>query len=122
MRFENILFALMTLAALDADALEVRPSPYDTIATRNLFQLHAPPTIVEVLPKPPPLRKATLTGILTILGRPMAFITIDALKPGEPAVAVMLAEGQTLNGIEVTSIDKLAAVVTILNERESQIL
>src|SRR5581483_10068497 len=91
------LVALTGLGALDAMALEARESPYDRIAQRNLFQLHAPPVIVETpAPKPPP-RKITLTGITTILGRRLALITIEASK-SQPADSVMLAEGQAMDG------------------------
>jgi hypothetical protein len=116
------MFLLAMAATLNANALEVRPSPYDKIPERNLFQLHPPIAAkVDVENKPPPLRKATLTGITTILGTRLAFITIEASK-SQPAELATLAEGQALGGIEVKDIDDKAAMVRILNEGEVQIL
>lgn len=120
-RMGTIALLAMSLAALDAQALEVRQSPYDRIVERNLFQLHGPP-IDHVEPPPkPPLRKATLTGIATILVQPVAFITIEGTK-SQREESVMLANGQRVNGVEVQGIDERAGVVRILNDGESQIL
>jgi hypothetical protein len=120
-RFGTIFILVMGLAAFNSHALEARPSLYDKIPERNLFQLHAPTVRTIDLPPKPPLRKATLTGITTILGRRLAFITIEATK-SQPAESVTLAEGQALNGIDVKGIDEKAAVVKILNDGELQIL
>jgi hypothetical protein len=118
----TIFLLAVGLATLDANALEVRQSPYDKIVERNLFQLHGPPMVfTDATPKPSLLRKATLTGIATILERPVAFITIEGTK-SQPADWVMLANGQRVNGIEVKGIDERAGVVRILNESELQIL
>ena len=112
----------MGLSAFDALALDIQPCPYDKIPERNLFQLHAPATlIVEPPSKPPQIRKATLTGIHTILGRPVAFLTIEGTK-SQSAELLTLRQGQALSGIEVKSIDEKAAVVRILNNGELQIL
>jgi len=112
---------VMSLAALHANALEVREAPYDRIAERNVFQLHGPPVVtVEAIPKPQ-LRKATLTGIITILGRPVAFITIEGIR-SQPPDSIMMGEGQALNGIEVKAVDEKAGMVRILNGDELQIL
>ena len=116
------LLALTGFAALNAHALEVRQSPYDKIAERNLFQLRAviaePPT---TLPPPKPLRKVTLTGITTILGKRLAFITIEGTK-SRPAESVIIAEGASVNGIEMKEIDEKAGVVRVLNDGKLQIL
>ena len=111
----------MSLAALQANALEVQQSPYDKIPQRNVFQLHGPPPANVDPPPKPPLRKVTLTGILTILRGPVVLITIEGIK-SQPAEWVMLLNGQRVNGIEVKSIDERAGVVRILNEGELQIL
>ena len=113
---------VISFAAVDAGALEVQQSPYDKIAERNLFQLHAATVLIkDSAPKPPPLRKVTLTGITTILKRTVAFITIEGTK-GQPAESMMIEESQALDGIEVRAIDEKAGVVKILNGDEMQIL
>jgi len=118
----TISLLAMSLAALNVSALEMQPSPYIKIAERNLFQLHAPVTSPKT-PEPvaKPLRKTTLTGIATILKRPVAFLTIEGIK-SQPAEFVMVVNGQFVNGIEVKSIDERAGAVRILNDGESQIL
>jgi hypothetical protein len=122
MNWERTTFLLvMNFAVLHAGALEERQTPYDRIAERNVFRLHAAEVIKDVPPKPVPLRKITLTGITTILGRPLAFITIEGTKL-QPGDSVMIGEGQAMNDIEVRSIDERAGVVRILNGTELQIL
>jgi len=112
----------VSFAALNAQALEVRESPYDKIAARNLFDLHpavttsqTPPPVVQQLPN------VKLTGITTILGKPLALLTIAATK-SQSAESVILALGQAVNGIEVKAIDEKAGVVRILNGGEPQML
>jgi hypothetical protein len=98
-------------------------SPYAEIAKRNVFGLSAPViTVVAPTTKPLALPKITLTGITTILGRRMAFLTISAVKAGEAAESFMLAVGQGVNDIEVKNIDERAGVVSVVNHGESQIL
>jgi hypothetical protein len=121
-RGTKYLLALTGFAALSAQALEVRQSPYDKIAERNLFQLGA--VIAEpqtpLLP-PKPLRKVTLTGITTILGKRLAFITIEGTK-SQPAESVIISEGAAVDGIEMKEIDEKAGVVRVLNDSKLQIL
>jgi len=120
-RIGTISLLALGVATLSAHALEVRQSPYDKISERNLFQLHAAP----IPPPPPPTvnppPKATLTGITTILGKRLAFITIEGTK-ARPGESMILVEGQAVNGIEVKGIDEKAGVVKILNGGELQIL
>jgi hypothetical protein len=120
-RMGTIFLSALSLVALDAVAIEARTSPYDKIAERNLFQLHAPAVVAEAGPKPPPLRKITLTGIATTFGKAVAFITIEGIR-AQPAESLMLMSGQMVNGIEVREIDERAGVVRILNGEELQIL
>jgi hypothetical protein len=69
---------------------------------------------------PPP--KITLTGITTILGKKVTFLTTPPVKPGTPPESVMLAEGQAQNEIEVKSIDEKAGVVQVINHGEPETL
>jgi len=98
--------------------------PYDGIVERNVFNLHAPPPPVNpadlVQHTPPP--KITFTGITTILGKKLAFLTIPAPKPGALPESMMLAEGQAQNEIEVKQIDDKAGIVKVLNHGEAQTL
>jgi hypothetical protein len=121
-RIGTISLLVVSFATLNASALEAQQSPYNKIAGRNVFQLHAPVVVnVEGPPKTSPLRKATLTGITTILERQVAFITIEGTK-SQPAEAVMIGKGQAVNGIEVKVIDEKAGAVRILNDGKLQIL
>ena len=121
-RFKNLLWLLlMASSALGVKALTLE-TPYDAIAARNVFHLHSAPQAEPPPPKPTPLPKITLTGIVTILGRPMAFITINGIKAGEPPQSLMMVEGQAADGVEVKSIDERAGIVKVLNGGEWQIL
>ena len=99
-------------------------APYDSIVERNVFNLHAPPPAVDpktlVPPTPPP--KLTLTGITTILGKKVTFITMPAMKPGAPPESLALAEGQAQNEVEVKAIDEKAGVVKVVNHGDEQTL
>lgn len=98
--------------------------PYDGIVERNVFNLHAPPPAVnpaDLIAKAP-VPKVTFTGITTILGKKLAFLTIPGTKPGSPPESMMLAEGQAQMGIEVKQIDDKAGIVKIVNHEEPQTL
>ncbi len=114
---------LLSSLAANAAISGVQDSPYAGIVGRNVFGLSAP--VVSHDPpatKPIALPKITLTGITTILGRSVAFITVAGVKPGEAAESFMLAEGQGVNDIEVKNIDERAGVVSIVNHGELQLL
>ena len=119
-RIGTLLLLALSVSALDAQALEARQTPYDKIAERNVFQLHAAPILKEPQITPPPLRKVTLTGI-TILEKRLAYITIEAIK-SQPSESVTIPEGESVKEIRVQSIDERAGVVRILNGGELQIL
>ncbi|HWD91267.1 MAG TPA: hypothetical protein VG938_02855 [Verrucomicrobiae bacterium] len=112
------------LLVTGASAMSEATSPYDGIVERNVFNLHAPPAKVDpeslIQHTPPP--KVTFTGITTILGKKLAFLTIPGAKPGALPESMMLAEGQAQNEIEVKQIDEKAGVVKITNHGESQTL
>src|SRR5947209_8571482 len=99
-------------------------SPYSGIVARNVFNLHDPPKPPdpESLIKKDPLPKLTLTGITTILGKKVTFLTIPPAKPGAPAESFMLAEGQAQSEIQVTQIDEKAGVVKVINHGEPETL
>jgi hypothetical protein len=98
--------------------------PYNGIVERNVFNLHAPPAApnpADLIAKTP-VPKVTFTGITTILGKKLAFLTIPATKPGSPPESMMLAEGQAQMGVEVKQIDDKAGIVKIINHEEPQTL
>jgi len=120
-RIGTISLLAFGVAALNAHALEARQSPYDKIVESNLFKLQAKPILP---PPPPPVNqppKVALTGITTILGKRLAFISVEGTKL-HPTESMILAEGQAANGIEVKGIDEKAGVVRIFNCGELQIL
>ena len=99
---------------------------YDGIVERNVFNLHPPPKppsadeLAAQNKQPPP--KITLTGITTILGKKITFLTVPSAKPGGPAEALTLTEGQAQNEIEVKEIDEKAGVVKVINHGIEQTL
>lgn len=74
------------------------------------------PTAARVIPK------ITLTGITTILGRKVAFVTIASAKPGLPAEFLMLTEGQSSRGFEVKEIDTKTGRVKVVGYGERMAL
>jgi len=125
MRRLTILLMVIGVASApiaEAAMSRLEDSPYNGIAPRNLFGLHAPVVVTAppVAPVAPP--KITLTGITTIYGKRVAFFTVAAIKPGQPQESFMLAEGQGFNGVEVTAIDERAGVVKVMNHGEPQVL
>jgi len=117
----GMLFGISAGAATSESGSE---GPYNAIVERNVFNLHAPPPAVNpadlVKKTPPP--NVTLTGITTILGKKVTFLTAPPTKPGSPPDAMMLAEGQAQDDIEVKSIDEKAGVVQIINHGEPETL
>ncbi len=114
-------FAASPAATADSAATG---NQYDEIVERNVFNLHAPPpppNPEDLIKKTPP-PKLTLTGITTILGRKLVFLTMPAAKPGAAPDSVMLAEGQGENEVEVRSIDEKAGVVKVSNHGQDQTL
>ena len=97
--------------------------PYHRIVERNVFSLRAPQSSIvrdaEAKAKPPSIK---LTGITTILGRKVTFLTIPAAKPGGPTQSFMLTEGQMQDEIEVIQIEERAGIVKIVNHGEAQTL
>ena len=123
----NLRFGLLAGAFLGASAMMIIPlvaaeNPYNAIIERNVFNLHPPPPPVNpadlVKKAPPP--KVLMTGISTLSGRKVVFLTLPPLKPGGPPELLTLAEGQAQDEIEVKSIDDKAGVVQIVNHGEPQ--
>lgn len=119
-----VLIGVLLGAASKAAVADTTSRPYDGIVERNVFNLHPPAPVVnpaDLIPKTPP-PKITLTGITTILGRKLTFLTTPGSKPGALPESVALAEGQAQNDIEVKTIDEKAGIVKVINHGESQTL
>jgi hypothetical protein len=118
---KRTVLLLGSLLAVGSQALSwnaLANNPYSLIKERNAFGLKDPPPPApppEQPPPPaPPAAKVTLTGITTLLGKKKAFLEI--LEPGgREAKKPILMEGETLDGIEVISIDVDKNEVVIKN-------
>ena len=92
-------------------SVENSGNPYRPIADRNVFGLKPPVRT----PAPPPVRvelpPITLAGLLTILGKKQALITVHV--PGKPPQSHILAEGERVGVIEVLQVDEIAGKVEI---------
>jgi hypothetical protein len=99
-----------------ATAIAGTENPYQGIVDRNVFGLRPPPPPPSNEPPKPPIPAINLQGITTILGKKMAFMTIQLPpKGGEPAkpTSFMLSEGERDGDIEVVSIDEVAGTVKV---------
>jgi hypothetical protein len=109
-----LMASLLCTFAAEASVSTPYNGIYNGIADRNLFGLRAPvPSGVENPAPTPAIPKITLTGITTILGRKVAFVTIASVKTGQPPEFLMLAEGQAADGFEMKEIDEKAGFVKI---------
>jgi hypothetical protein len=118
-----LLVGISLASTASAVVVDGRNSPYQTIMDRNAFRLSpAKPVVAEPVVKPISFPKITLTGITTILGRKMVFLTIAANKPGEMPRSLVFTEGQAAYEVEVKSIDVNGGVVSLVNHGESQTL
>jgi len=120
----GVLLSAGAMAATPRDEAAADNHPYNAIIERNVFNLHAPPPPLnpEDLIKKTPPPKLTLTGITTILGRKLVFLTMPASKPGTAPESIMLAEGQAQDEVEVKTIDEKAGVVKVMNHGQDETL
>ena len=96
-----------------AEASVNEGNPYRPIAVKNIFRLREP-LIERIQTNPPALAKITLTGITTILPRPLALF--EWSEPGQQKKNYStLTEGQSEGPIEVLRIDAKAGSVTLKN-------
>jgi hypothetical protein len=93
-------------------------NPYQGIVDRNVFGLRPPPPPPSNEPIKPPPPAVSLTGISTILGRKLAFMSVQLPpKPGEPAKPgpqfLTLGVGEREGEIEVIDIDEKGGIVKL---------
>jgi hypothetical protein len=118
-----LFVGFVSTCSMNAVTSQQLVAPYHGIVERNVFDLRAPVIRAkEPSVKPIVLSKITLTGITTIFGRTIAFMTIAGDRPGQLPESVMLAEGQTFHDIEVKTIDCKGGIVQIINHGAAQIL
>jgi len=110
--FAGLVSPTMFAAAPDAN-------PYRLIGQKNSFRLQPPVnTRVEVLS---PSAKIGFQGLTTVLGRPLALMTVR--PPGNaPEVSVILGEGDRTACVEVIQISESGKTVKLLNCDTTQIL
>lgn len=124
MRLSRIICCIGALAwvAFPAVSWGERSNPYQSIVERNPFALKPPPPPVPppdpnpVSAVPPP--KITLTGIISTFSEPKALLEIVSQEPGKGGAVkrpIPLREGESLDGIDVLSIDVANSVVKIRN-------
>src|SRR5437867_4012161 len=97
---------------------DTKSNPYESIATRNPFQLKDPPPPPQ-LPDPNEVAKAPpatveVTGVLNMLSKKMALLEIVP-GPGKPPVKRTLQEGERDDAVEVLMIDVENGEVKINN-------
>ncbi len=94
-------------ATLTAGDVSSTNNPYSTIAARNIFGLHAPPTAT---PDQPPEPDAIITpnGIVSIFGPARVLFKVREK-------AYVLGEGQRQDDIEVLKIDETKQIITFNN-------
>jgi hypothetical protein len=93
-------------------------NPYQGIVDRNIFGLRPPPPPPSTDPVKPPPPAVSLTGISTILGRKLAFMSVqippkagEQAKPGPQFLT--LGVGEREGEIEVIDIDEKGGIVKL---------
>lgn len=123
-----ILTASLSAVAFKAQAVVNQPdhSVYESIAHRNVFDLHGPPQKAESQPDIPPPTKIRLTGITTILGDKRALLMVQEPtvhgKPPEKEESVILSEGQRQGGIQLLEVNPTAGTVKLENDGKVSIV
>lgn len=119
---------ITVLAALSCSSLfaEDDANPYSSIVARNVFSLVPVPTNPPAdVKQPDPPAKITPNGIMTLFGQlQVLFKVATPPKPGQPPQdqSYVMSEGDRQDGIEVTKIDREAAVITFNNHGIVQVL
>jgi hypothetical protein len=120
--FGKALVCLMSsfMVSTGAEAIVAdSANPYQGIVDRNVFGLKPlpPPPKTGADADKPQVPKITLTGVVKLLGKKFAFMTVPVPpKPGEPAKppqSLMIAPGEAENEIEVLDIDEKAEGGTV---------
>ncbi len=114
---KTVLLALVCNAL--AATAQAESTPYDAIASRNIFALGEEKHGVPPVEPPKPSTSFKLTGITTVLGVKQAMLLVNepenkAKSPG--AHSVMLCEGQHFAKLDVLQINPTARTVRVRND------
>jgi len=106
-------------------AQESSENPYQSIVDRNVFALKPPPDPEAIKPPPPPPPPIELQGISVLFGRKRVLftVTLPGAKPGAPPErkALILAEGERQDDVEVLEIDEKTGTVKFNNHGQEDI-
>jgi len=121
-----VISALALSAAIQWAGAEPKSNPYGPIIDRNPFGLKPPPVPVAETNQEPatPPPNVKLTGISNLFAKRMALLEITEqqapVRPGQPPAPggtvnrPILAEGESMHGVEVVAIDLEKNKVRIL--------
>ena len=109
-----VIGVLIASSAVAARAGNNDTNPFHPIVVKNIFKLHDPP-LQRIEPETQPLAKITLTGITTILGRPLALFEWSVPGQQQKKNYSTLTIGEADGPIEVLQIDAKAGAVTVKN-------
>lgn len=100
-------------------------NPYQGIVDRNVFGLKPPPDPESLKPPAPPPPPIQLQGISVLFGRKRVLftVTVPGSKPGQPPErkALILAEGERQDDVEVLEIDEKTGTVKFNNHGQEDI-
>lgn len=100
-------------------------NPYQSIVDRNVFALKPPPDPESLKPPAPPPPPIELQGISVLFGRKRVLftVTVPGSKPGQPPErkALILAEGERQDEVEVLEIDEKTGTVRFNNHGQEDI-
>ncbi|MCX8090945.1 MAG: hypothetical protein N3I86_08440 [Verrucomicrobiae bacterium] len=106
-------------------AQESGENPYLSIVDRNVFALKPPPDPEAVKPPAPPPPPIELQGISVLFGkkRVLFTVTVPGGKPGAPPErkALILAEGERQDEVEVLEIDEKSGTVKFNNHGQEDL-
>ncbi len=119
------LLALLCASAGQLAAQSEGENPYQSIVDRTVFALKPPPDPESLKPPPPPPPPIELQGISVLFGRKRVLftVTVPGSKPGEPPkrTALILAEGERQEDVEVLEIDERTGTVKFNNHGQEDI-
>src|SRR5688572_11913468 len=115
MKHRIVTGALVLAFGLSAMA-STRQNPFDVIVARNVFGLRPIPEAKSSEPESPPaplLPEIRLTGITTLLGKPIVTLHYEDKQAKKTEFPPLLAEGESYRDLKVEHIDLEAQTVAV---------
>ena len=115
MKHRIVTGALVLAFGLSAMA-STRQNPFDVIVARNVFGLRPIPETKSPEPEAPPaplLPEIRLTGITTLLGKPIVTLQYEDKQAKKTEFPPLLAEGESYRDLKVEHIDLEAQTVAV---------